>query len=132
FLEYDFEIGVYKATIIHNALFQLREYVERLQYSVEIYSDEWISFIKKYKKYLHQENTNVTIKNMDLLVPLAVADKEQNVANLSVAIVKALNGDSNMLLNLKLKPPSPFVREAEGIQKETVTVEEIESWIEKQ
>lgn len=87
-----------------------------------------IAFAAKYMD-VAKTSEDVCIPNKDLLIPLAIADEEQNVVMLSVAILKALDGDNAALHTIKLNPTSPLDTEAERMKGETVAIEDVRAWI---
>jgi hypothetical protein len=135
FLEYDFDLNTYKGGMIHNALFQLKGNINRMKFFSEgaIY-DRLIAFSSRYVPVNNPSvNTdiNVTVSNEDLMTPLACYDCEQNVAMLCMAIVKALDGDTKLLASLKLNPSSPSADEAEKIEAERTTIDDVVTWLDE-
>ena len=135
FLVYDFDNNTYKSGLIHNALFQLKENINRMKVFTEgSLHDRLIAFTTKYVPVNNPSvNTdkNVTASNEELILPLACYDCEQNVAMLCVALAKALDGNTEPLMNLKLNPTNPSPDEAEKIEAERTTIEDIETWLGK-
>jgi hypothetical protein len=136
FLEFDFELNSYKIGQMHDALFQLKRQVAQLNSFGEGYLDERVTdFILKYSP---KNNPSVNgdgdmfIDNEELVVPLACYDCEMNVAILCIALLKALDGDYSRLTNLQLRPPNPIESEAERIEQENATIEELIEWVKEQ
>src|SRR6476619_2959582 len=124
FLEYDLERQSYQSSAINDALIILRDNVDRLKYVVQSSKEALAAFVATYSDASTAEE-DVSVKNQDLLPPLGIAACQQNIVNLSVALLKALDGDNSRLLNLKLNPTSPLASEAEKIGHETPTSEAV-------
>lgn len=131
FLDYNPDLNKYQSGPINNALFDLRENINRLRFIGPSSQDELISFMIKYKN-LSKTEENVSITNKDLVMPFAIADNEQNIVILSVALIKALDGDTTKLSNFKLNPTTPLIAEAEMIKNETPSLEDVAKWINEQ
>ncbi|MBC8492792.1 MAG: DUF4062 domain-containing protein [Chloroflexi bacterium] len=128
FLEYDPDLHTYRSSQINNALFELRENIDRLRFMGSSSRDAFMNFAEKYKHLLKIEG-DVPVSNSDLLVPLALADCQQNIVDLTVALIKALDGNAKMLSELHLNPTSPLLTEAERIKNETPNLDEIIKWV---
>lgn len=133
FLEYDFSLNSYKFGVLHNALFQLRKEVNRMNDFREGYFKERLNaFLDMYAPANNpsvKSDKSLTVSNQVLVPIFACLDCEHNITQLSVALIKALEGDSNPLLNLKLNPSTPLQDDAEMIKAETPTAEDIEEWL---
>ncbi|MDQ1638826.1 MAG: hypothetical protein QOF62_2165 [Pyrinomonadaceae bacterium] len=129
FLEYDRSLNVYKSGVVNNSLVQLRENTDRLRSLSRILNSRVDTLLEKFRPYMKREE-NISVNNNDLLTPLAVADCELSIVNLSVALIKALDGDYEKLEKVRLYPSTPFAIEAEKIEKEAVSIDEIANWIE--
>jgi hypothetical protein len=81
---------------------------------------------------LAKTEEEVAIPNQDLVFPLALADMEKDIVLLSIALLRALDGDDRLLPSVELNPPTPLFAEAERIREETPTLEEIREWIKTQ
>lgn len=128
FLEYSKGKASYESTPLVEALFQLRKSIGRLRYMSRDSEESIIAFAAKYMD-VAKTSEDVCIPNKDLLIPLAIADEEQNVVMLSVAILKALDGDNAALHTIKLNPTSPLDTEAERMKGGTVAIEDVRAWI---
>jgi len=131
FLDYYPDLNTYQSGPINKALLELRENIDRLRFMQQFSRDELTGFVGKYKG-LSKTEENVTVSNKDLLMPLALADCEQNILALTVALVKALDSDMTLLLKLNLNPTSPLLTEAEKIKNETPSLEDIIKWVSEQ
>jgi hypothetical protein len=135
FLEYDFQTSNFKSTPIHDALFQLKENIGMLRgFSEGTLNDEQLKFIAKYSHASNRKaftDESVTVKNEELLMPLVCHDCEQNIAMLCIAIFKAIDGDAQPLINLKLNALNPSQEEVEKVKEERTTIEDIVAWLEK-
>jgi hypothetical protein len=131
FLNYNPELNTYQSGLVNDALFKLRENIDRFRLIHQSLREELIAFTTKYKS-LSKTEKDVAVSNKDLLVPLALADCEQNIVALTVALVKAQGGDLTLLSELKLNPTSPFPIEAKKIRSETPDLEDIIKWVNEQ
>ena len=131
FLEYDRSLNVYRSGLINNSLVLLRENIDRLKSTSPMFKSRVDALLEKFRPYMKRED-NITVSNNDLLLPLAIANCELNIVNLSVALIKALEGDYTKLENIRLYSSSPFTSEAEKIEKESVSIDEIDKWIKNQ
>ena len=132
FLEYDSDLNTYRSGLVNNALFKLKENIERLRYMEQTSKDILMKFVDKYKdnlKYEGELSVNNSVNNTDLMIPMALMGCQQNIVMLSIALVKALDGNMDILSNLTLNPVSPLSEEAERLKKETATVDEVIEWI---
>jgi hypothetical protein len=136
FLEFDFSTNDYKAGLIHNSLLNLKQNIDKLPNS------DNNTFFKVYDKFLdkyhHIKNSSVNpeqqiqVENLDLFRIFANYDTQQNIAMLCIGLIRAFDGDISRLEDLKLNPSSPSATEYEKIKAETISIEEIEDWINKQ
>jgi len=131
FLDYNPELNTYQSGLFNEALFKLRENIDRFRLIHQSLREEFFAFATKYKN-LSKAEKDVAVSNKDLLVPLALADCEQNIVALTVALVKAQDGDLTLLSELKLNPTSPFPIEAEKIRSETPNLKDIIKWVNEQ
>jgi hypothetical protein len=131
FLEYDVRSSTYRNGPITDALFDLRDHIERLRYRGQEIRDMLVRFGLKYRHLTNSEEV-VSIPNSDLLAPLAVADCQQNIIALTVALIKALDGSPQALARVKLNPTSPLASEAEQLKNHTASPDEIAKWVSEQ
>lgn len=130
FLNYNKDNSSYEPSLISEKLFQLSEYIETVKImtkgSTQLFTD-------LYNKYIDQANSQATVSipNVYLLAPLSLADRQQDVVNLSVGIYKALEGDFSFLETVKLNNPSPLPLDVEKLKEEAVTLDDIVSWLSK-
>ncbi len=131
FLQYDKDTGNYTPTLLSERLFQLKQRISHLQVMSKESNQLLVEFVMKYKDVAKTEQ-EVTVPNEDLLIPLAIANMQEDIFTLSIAILEALSGNLALLGLEKLNLPSPFIPEAEKIEQETATIADITSWIDKQ
>jgi hypothetical protein len=131
FLEYRPDHADYVSGWFNERLFQLRDRIERFRSSIDGFRDPISNFITKYRELAKTEE-EVAIPNQDLVFPLALADMEKDIVLLSIALLRALDGDDRLLPSVELNPPTPLFAEAERIREETPTLEEIREWIKTQ
>lgn len=133
FLEYDFKTDSYTIGPIHKALFELKENIENLRnFSVGTFDDQIMTIVTKYTPKNNpgiNSDKEVTVSNREIIAALACGDRERNVADLSVSLVKAMRGDLSFLSNLALRPSTPDEKMAAEIKNERTSVEEIEQWL---
>lgn len=96
FLEFDLNLDSYKIGMFHKALFQLKENINRLnELTTGHFHKRLNAFIDEYAPINNptvNSDGNITVSNRYLLTIFACYDCEQNVANLSIGLLKALEG----------------------------------------
>ena len=128
FLKYIKDTGTFDATLMRDALFQLKHLIEKMQKMSDSVQQILVQFENKYIDARKTEN-NITLPNDELYIPLVLADRQQDIVNLSIAIIKGLEGNMINLQNLEINPPAPFIRSAELIKEETPNIDEIKNWL---
>jgi hypothetical protein len=118
-----FENGLY-----NERLFQLRDQISRLRLAIESFHESNIQLITKYKDEVKREG-DLMISNEELLFSLSMADKEQDIVKLTVSLFRALSGNESYLQDIQLNSINPFPDEAERIENETPTHEEVVEWL---
>jgi hypothetical protein len=133
FLSYDVEENLYKSSAIHEALYKLRENIKRLRLlEAPLYEEQRYKLIARFSPKdnpIMRTDSLVSVENGDLIPTFAFYDCEKNISDLCVAIIKALEGDESRLRAVELRLTSPVQSSAEGIQKETPTLEDISVWM---
>jgi len=130
FLNYNKDNSSYEPSLISEKLFQLSEYIDTVKIMTKGFAQ---FFTDLHNRYIDQANsqTTVSIPNIYLLAPLSLADRQEDVVNLSVGIYKALEGDFSFLETVKLNHPSPLPLEVEKLKEEAVALEDVVSWLSK-
>lgn len=128
FLEYDFGSNSYESGQLDNALLRLKENINRLKYSAQTTENWRLLFVNKYWP-LFGKDGEVSVDNLDLVMAIGMANNEENVVQLSVALVKALGGDLSKLSDLNINSSSPLPESAEQMSKEIPDEIEIADWI---
>jgi len=133
FLDFDNSTGEFKQTTISSKLAELKSNIEHLIKTEELCKTYSMKFLAKYD-YLRGSNDNdiVTIDNIEILPYIAAYDLQENVLNLSIGIMKSLDGNDEYLTKVKLNSPSPFESENEKMKFEIPVQEEIMDWINSQ
>jgi hypothetical protein len=134
FLEHDLETNTYRIGLLHGALFEVKENIDRLNAMLNTCGLEYLkSFMDKYSPkrnpQLRVDDSEFSIPNSELMFPLACYDCELNIAELCVAIYKAIDGDFTKISNLRIRAANPIEKEAAQLAKENPTIEEISAWI---
>lgn len=136
FLEYDFKNNSYVIGPVHKALFALKENIQKLRnFSEKVFDDRIMSLIDKYSPKNNPaiaSDKEIIVTNQEILPAVACCDCERNVADLAVALFKALHGDLSGLSNFHLRASTPDEKMAEEIKNERTSVEEIEEWLKTQ
>jgi hypothetical protein len=107
FLEYDFTFDRYRSGLINDSLIQLKENISRLKENIGTFKDSQEAYLKKYERELKSQG-DVAIRNWDLIGPFARYDCHQNIIELSMALLKAIDGDATTLSTLTFRPTSPM------------------------
>jgi Mg2+ and Co2+ transporter CorA len=128
FLVFDPKEGRFENSLVNERLFQLRDRINRLRNSAEDFRELINKFIIKYKDIVKQEG-DVTIPNEELLYPMVLADREQDIVRLTVGLLRAFDEDDSYLRDIQLNATTPLIEEAEQIEEETPTLEEITEWV---
>jgi len=131
FLEYDSHLGEFVSSQFNERLFQLRERIGRFRRNAGIVSEQAPALMSKYWASA-QTDRLVSIPNQDLVILLGLADIEADIVNLSIALLRSLDGDDTWLAFLTLNPSTPIEAEAERIAKETPCAADIEEWVRAQ
>ena len=77
----------------------------------------------------HNREKKVDVKNWDLLHPFAFYDCAENIVGLTISLLKALDGDTNFLDQLDIKPSTPFKEKGNEETLESVPIAEMEEWL---
>jgi len=128
FLEYHPTSDEYRSGLINDRLIDLIQNIDRLKDHIRQFDQEKMGFLKKYERQINSEE-EIIISNWDLISPFAMYDLHQNVLELCVALVRALAGDSTALSALRVRPTSPMEDEAAAMEKEVISIEDMERWI---
>ena len=131
FLEYDRENGEYISGMFNERILQLGDRIRRFRSTVELVRQPLTQLLAKYSNRPKTE-AEILVSNEDLVWPLALADIEEDIVHLSIAVVRALDGDTRWLSTISLNPSTPFVEEAERVEKEAASIEDVEKWIKSQ
>jgi hypothetical protein len=126
FLEFDSSSNTYKSGVLENAMHDLRNTIERIQKEEEIFENRRPDFI--VNRQISGENSPVDVPNRDLVVPLAIHDHQKDMVSLSRALLKSLQGDTTELQTVQLHPSTPFLPEAQQLEREIPTLKQIEDW----
>lgn len=131
FLEYQRESASYVSGLLNERLFELRNRIEVFRLLIESFREPLNQLFSQYRDVAKQED-DVVIPNQDLIFPLALADIEEDILRLSIALIRALDGDERFLSLIELNPPNPLMPEAERIRGETPSRDEVEAWVRSQ
>jgi hypothetical protein len=127
FLEFDSSSNIYRSGALENALHDLRNTIERIQKEEEIFEKRRPEFIINHEE-LREGNDSIAIRNQELVAPLAIHDHQEDAVSLSCALLKALQGNTAELQIVQLHPSTPFVPDAQQLEREIPTLKEIEDW----
>lgn len=133
YLQYDLGANTFAFSLVHNGLLLLQDNIQYLKRLNNQYAHEQIeAFILKYspRGNPHMKSAgNIVISNQELMLPFAFYDAEKNIADLCIALLKALDGDSTRLRSVPLRPANPIQPMAEELESETATTDELAHWI---
>lgn len=127
FLDFDSDQGVYVDTSFNQNLVLLSRLIRGHKELLNRSGDQLTQILATYGDLSKSRETS--LPNLQLVFPFGIANSEHNIVAVSVALVKALDGDPQSLANLNLLPTSPFARDAEEINRERISVNEVETWI---
>ncbi len=126
FLEFDSSSNTFRSGALENAMHDLRNTIERIQKEEEIFENRRPDFIMNTQPL--GDDSPVDVPNMDLAAPMAIHDHQKDMVFLSRALLKALQGDTTRLEAVQLHPSSPFLPDAQQLEREIPTLKEIEDW----
>ncbi|MEK0338212.1 MAG: hypothetical protein QQN41_12330, partial [Nitrosopumilus sp.] len=126
--EYDIIKNSFKNGFIINGLFSLKDITNQLQRLEELFQKNQIEFVTKYREACKLSDT-VKVDNHDLVLPFAIYDCQENIRNLTIGLIGALDGNDNFLKNLKLSHTSPIEEVAERMEKATPNNVELEEYV---
>lgn len=132
FLEFDRNLNTFRSGILDTALAQLRENINNLKKLVE--EEPSKAYLQNFVlKYGNVPNTAqlFAVENLELFLLFGMANLQENVVQLSIALFKALEGDKEKLSKLKVKSPSPIQVGAKKIPTETPAKDDVVEWINK-
>lgn len=123
FLEFDITTNKYKASAFHKALRTYRNELSRAKFIHESFSPELFVIFRDYGN----SNEEVRFPNEQLGPLFALYDRHWNLLALSTYILKTLDRTPHPYPNLR--PRTPFTDQVDGIEKTTLSDEEILGWI---
>ena len=65
------------------------------------------------------------------MLPLIIYDIVHNIINISQALLKSIKNDIDIEYNINLQPRNPFVDENKKLEEETITIEEIAEYMDR-
>lgn len=127
FLYYDLNSGVYKEEPVYDALYQLQEEIRLLG---RANTSETLSVIFAHTPRVRQPGAEIiTIEVMKLLPFLHLLDRWVNIISLSRSIITHLRGKP--FLKPTLRPRSPIPDVNEKLEKEDVTLNDVDVFVEE-
>lgn len=130
FMHYCASSKSYLPSSIHSALLELRGML----------SEEGVPFPSRSEAYVKEcevlatwrdaaKNRDQNVPNLDLVSPFLRARALDRIVKVSVAIVRALDGNTTSVDNLSAYHPSPFQQDAREIAQRRPTIEQAEHFI---
>ena len=130
FLRFSRDKNTYEDTEISKYLSVLKDQMERYFRLASFASDQNVKFFEKYDFNKSTPNDQIVpIKNMDILSFLALHDCEEDIINISKAMYQYLGNNINTFENIKLSPRTPFEDENVKIENESLSDDEVITWI---
>jgi len=129
FVQYDAVADEPTPSATQTCLEELRDCISRLRATQEALREKVLEFSVQFENIDRSGTGRVSVPNSEVIHIFSGLDLQENVIDLTVAIVKALDGDDAAVRTLKLRPSSPIPGEAEQIAKESPTMDELEAWI---
>ena len=123
FLEYDRETDSYNASSIQKRLLQLRNQIRRLKH-LEDFPKGMMETAGDLSG-ARRGDKPVSVSRFILLTALALADCHINIVNLCRAIYLALDGQTEHLDRLEIRPTTPDPEMANRIEKERPTLDDV-------
>lgn len=125
FLKFDLNCGAFKTEPVYNALYQLNEEIKKINSE---YKEQILNVIFEHTPNLRPPNQDfVQIESKKLLSFLYLMDRWVNVILLTMAIINYLR-DKPFVMPI-LRPPSPIPDINEQLAQETVTLDDVEKFI---
>ena len=130
FLDFDKDSGVFKQSLLTNALLNLKERISSLIILEEklMNLEKRIKVSENYVKHIG-ENETISIKNFDLIVPMIFHDLHEDIVNLLGGVIKYIDGDISFLKNLKLNEKSPIKEYNKDLKSENPNDDDIHSYV---
>jgi hypothetical protein len=130
YLLYNKDKGNFEPGEIHKALIDLKTQINQARHFSTNCSQWFAEFEGRYKA-LADTQSEVLVDSKYLLFILGLSNVLENIFNLSTSIYIALNGKNDYLSKVVLIPSSPFVDEAQEIEKENFSITELQNLLEK-
>ncbi len=108
-------------TLLRNEITTLRNR------NLELESKDFIKLRAYYEG--RDRKTDVRVKNLDLLMLFSVYDRIENVINITLSLLKAIQGDMSVLDNMTLNDAIVFPKDIAEESIKDVSLSETEEWL---
>ncbi|MGH7286253.1 MAG: DUF4062 domain-containing protein [Polyangiaceae bacterium] len=129
FLDFDRASDRYKVGPLQDAMIILRDETARLQKEEVALGFEERRWLVENFRHLKDSDDPIEVENHRLVGVMSIHDRHENIVRLSVAILRAFDGDNAFLGSSKLWMGTPFAEEAIQIERETPTAKNVEVWV---
>lgn len=130
-MKLDIDSNKFLDSPISAALRELRNQIQRLRMLEQIFAKEQGGLFDELKDFPNSDEV-FPFENKRLLWVFAIHDCTANIVDLSTGIIRALDGETEYLVNLRLRPTSPIEGMAEKIAEESPTLDEVDQWVGRQ
>jgi len=125
FLKYNNSNGKYEQTRLSDALWLLQREIQFLQ---KLIASSGMELFNEYYKLKISDDDQVEIANKKLGNLLSVSDRRYNIIYLSKAILRTINGNTDLLDRFTPKPFSPFEDVEENLKRERPDEDKVMNW----
>lgn len=129
FMIFDPDTGTYKSTGAQNMLLELLAWITNTQQFADHSAQLFQNFAEKFKPTGRAREIEVTVDNLDLLMPCAEAKTFGRIIELASILVKYIDASEQTLGTLKAFSPSPVPEESARLEAEKVPVDEVRAWL---
>jgi hypothetical protein len=130
FLKYKSDTGEFEETVFSKYLILLKQKMQEMDTAANMVSKRMDSILKRMELIRHKDKEIILdIENLDLLPVATLCYREEDVLQISKALIHSLDGDNKLLNNIRLTPRSPFKDLNDGLEKEAPSRSETTDWI---
>jgi len=124
------ENGLLCYSKLGETVFQLIEQIDNLKRISTMVHSFKTEILSKYQHLAKIGGTQIVpFPNEYLFIISSGCDRQQDIMTLSIAIIRAIQGDDSQLATMKLNPIAPSQQMTKELERETPSITEIENWI---
>jgi len=132
FLNYDKINKCYKKTNNLKYLEILSNEIDKYNSMLKMLNDgEFAKCKEELIKINSASQEFISIENFKIMLPLIIYDIVHNIINISQALLQSIKNDSDIEYNISIQPRNPFVDENKKLEDETITIEEIAEYMDR-